>query len=118
MRRSTYPERDYQFGQRILILRTQSNLTQSRLAELLGVSRQTVVGWETGTSYPSPGHLKHLIELCLQYRAFHRGQEAEEIRLLWQSAKQRVPLDETWLTHLLERPSVSAQPPETGSHVD
>ena len=66
MRRSEYPDRDYGFGQQILVLRTACNLTQSGLAELLGVSRQAVVGWEAGSSCPSPHHLKHLIELCLQ----------------------------------------------------
>jgi WD40 repeat protein/DNA-binding XRE family transcriptional regulator len=104
MRRSTYPERDYIFGQHVLTLRTESKLTQLGLAKLLGVSRQAVVGWEAGTSHPSPQHLRQLIELYLQHHAFHGGQEGEEIRTLWQSAHQRVLLDETWLTHLLERP--------------
>ena len=128
MSQSTNPERNYPFGLQILALRTQSNLTQSRLAELLDVSRQAIVGWEAGISYPSPQHLKHLIELCLQHRAFHRGQEQEEIRALWESAHQRVPLDETWLVHLLEilpetlvaSPSLSAGPKShsAGHHVD
>jgi WD40 repeat protein/transcriptional regulator with XRE-family HTH domain len=98
---SSYREHDYSFGQQILVLRTASDLTQSGLAELLGVSRQAVVGWEAGSSRPSPHHLKHLIDLCLQRNAFHSGQEAEEIRALWQGARVRVPLDETWLTRLL-----------------
>ena len=111
MRRSVYPDRDYGFGQQILVLRTASNLTQSGLAELLGVSRQAVVGWEAGSSRPSPHHLKHLIELCLRHNAFHSGQEAEEIRALWQSARVRVPLDETWLTRLLEKQRDSSAAP-------
>jgi WD40 repeat protein/transcriptional regulator with XRE-family HTH domain len=128
MSHSTYPEHDHRFGLQILALRTESNLTQSGLAELLGVSRQAVVGWESGTYYPSPQHLRHLIELCLQHRAFHRGQEAEEIRALWQGAHQRVPLDEIWLARLLEQlpnipaatqsPKVSAEAPESGLRVD
>jgi WD40 repeat protein/DNA-binding XRE family transcriptional regulator len=128
MRHSTYPERDYRFGLHSLALRTESNLTQSGLAELLGVSRQTIVSWESGTYYPSPQHLKQLIELCLQHRAFHRGQEDEEIRAMWESAHQRVPLDEIWLTRLLEQlpdypaatqsPKVSEEPPEFGLRVD
>src|SRR5512143_3572552 len=100
---SSYREHDYSFGQQILVLRTASNLTQSGLAELLGVSRQAVVGWEAGSSRPSPHHLQHLIELCLQRNAFHRGQEAEEIRAVWQGARVRVPLDEIWLAGLLEQ---------------
>jgi WD40 repeat protein/DNA-binding XRE family transcriptional regulator len=103
MRHSTYPERDYRFGQNILSLRTESQLTQSGLAKLLGVSRQAIVGWEAGMSHPSSQHLRHLIELFFQHHAFHSGQEDEEIRTLWQSAHQRVPLDETWLMRLLEK---------------
>lgn len=104
MPHSTYPERDYRFGLSILALRTASNLTQSALAEHLGVSRQTIAGWESGTNYPSARHLLHLIELCLQYRVFNPGQEAEEIRALWENTHPRVPLDETWLAQLLEQP--------------
>ncbi len=111
MPRSSYSVRDYSFGRQVLSLRIESNLTQSGLAELLGVSRQAVVGWEVGTSYPSPQHLKHLIEICLQNNAFHRGQEAEEIRAWWQSAHLRVPLDETWLARLLEKQPVASAAP-------
>jgi len=132
MRHSDYSDRDYAFGQQILVLRTTSNLTQSGLAELLGISRQAVVGWEAGASYPSPQHLKHFIELCYQHNAFHSGQEAEEVRALWQNSRVRVPLDETWLTRLLEKqlesppapaplqhaPGAGAVPPQPGPLVD
>ncbi len=132
MRGSVYADRDYVFGQQILVLRTASNLTQSGLAELLGVSRQAVVGWETGSSRPSPHHLKHLVELCLGRHAFHAGQEAEEIRALWENARVRVALDEIWLTRLLQTPPESppaptaspqapvagAESPGPGPHVD
>lgn len=111
MRHSEYSDRDYGFGQQVLVLRTASNLTQSGLAELLGISRQAVVGWEAGASYPSPQHLKHFIELCYQHKAFHSGQEAEEIRGLWQNSRVRVPLDETWLTRLLEEQHESRAAP-------
>jgi len=116
MRRSVYPDRDYDFGQQVLVLRTESNLTQSGLAELLGVSRQAVVGWETGSSRPSSHHLKRLIELCLRHNAFHSGLEAEEIRALWQNARVRVPLDETWLTRLLEEQPESPTAPTSLPH--
>ncbi|MBX3055245.1 MAG: helix-turn-helix domain-containing protein [Anaerolineae bacterium] len=132
MRRSEYPDRDYDFGQQILVLRTAGNLTQSGLAERLGVSRQAVVGWEAGSSRPSPHHLKHFIEVCYQHNAFHSGQEAGEIRALWQRARVRVPLDETWLTRLLEKqpdasaataslmppPTAAAAAPESGTLTD
>lgn len=104
----SYRDRDYSFGQQILSLRTASNLTQSGLAELLGISRQAVVGWESGASYPSPQNLKRLIELCLRHDAFHSGQEAEEIRALWKSSSVRVPLDETWLMRLLVKQPVGS----------
>ncbi len=131
MPHSTYAERDYSFGQQILSLRTASQLTQAGLAERLGISRPAVVGWEAGASYPSPQHLKHLIELFLQYHAFHSGQEADEIRSLWQSSRARVPLDEAWLSGLLDKrpdsstasavlpPSaVGPAPLQTGPRVD
>jgi transcriptional regulator with XRE-family HTH domain len=99
----SYRDRDYSFGEAMLALRTKVGLTQAGLAQQLGISRRAVGAWEVGASYPSPKHLKHLIELGSQHRAFHPGQEAEEIRLLWASAKLRVPLDETWLAGLLEQ---------------
>lgn len=88
MRHSEYSDRDYGFGQQVLALRTASNLTQSGLAELLGISRRAVVGWETGVSHPSPQHLKHFIKLCCQRNnVFHSGQEAEEIRNIMEEAE-------------------------------
>lgn len=113
---SPYPERDYDFGQQLLSLRTASNLTQTRLAELLGISRQAVVGWESGASYPSPQHLKHLIELYLQHNAFHNGMEAEEIRALWKISRVRTPLDELWLARLVAPPSNSSTAAASASH--
>ena len=92
MRRSEYPDRDYDFGQQILVLRTASNLTQSGLAELLGVSRQAVVGWEAGSSRPSPHHLKHLIELCLQpQRVPQRTRSRRNPRLVAERTRPRAP---------------------------
>ncbi len=42
MQRFSYSERDYAFGQAMLSLRTAIGLTQTGLAELLGVSRKAV----------------------------------------------------------------------------
>ncbi|HTX71178.1 MAG TPA: helix-turn-helix domain-containing protein [Thermoleophilia bacterium] len=107
-----YHERDYEFGRRVRALRTGCHLTQSDLAEHLGVSRQTVVAWEGGASYPAPVHLRRLVDLCLDRQAFDPGHEAEEIRGLWLDARLQVPLDEVWLAHLLgaspESPSTPA----------
>ena len=52
MKRFSYSERDYAFGQRILTLRTSIGLTQAELAQRLGVSGRAVRQWEAGLSYP------------------------------------------------------------------
>ena len=44
MKRSSYGEQDYAFGQAMLTLRTALGLTQAGLAEFLGVSRKAVGG--------------------------------------------------------------------------
>jgi len=109
-----YRERDYEFGRQMLALRTESGLTQSALAQTLGVSRNAVSAWEGGESYPSAPHLRRLIEVCLARQAFHAGHEAEEIRTLWRDARLRVPLDEAWLVALVESSSsatAGAAPP-------
>jgi transcriptional regulator with XRE-family HTH domain len=103
MKRFSYGERDYAFGQRMLTLRTSLGLTQAGLADLLGLSRRAVVGWEAASSYPKAEHLKHIIELAVKQQAFPAGREEEEIRALWQAARQKVLLDEHWLSTLLGR---------------
>jgi WD40 repeat protein len=46
MKRYSYSERDYAFGQMMLTLQTHIGLTQAGLAERLGVSRRAVAEWE------------------------------------------------------------------------
>src|SRR5712692_1841942 len=103
MKRSSYREQDYAFGQLMLTLRTRIGLTQAGLADLLGVSRHAVAGWEAGRSYPQVDHLKAFIALGVRASAFPPGREAEEIRALWKAAHQKVLLDEQWLSTLLGR---------------
>jgi transcriptional regulator with XRE-family HTH domain len=114
MKRYSYGERDYRFGQAQHRLRTRTGLTQAGLAKLLGVSRRAVVEWEAGSNYPTAGHLQHFLELCVQQRVFAPGREEEEIRALWQAARQKVLLYDTWLTALLgrRRPSLTLLHPE------
>jgi tetratricopeptide (TPR) repeat protein/transcriptional regulator with XRE-family HTH domain len=107
-----YGERDYAFGQLILTLRTTLGLTQTGLADQLGVSRHAVAQWEGGSSYPKAEHLKHLIELGWRARAFPAGHEAEAIRQIWRAAHQKVLLDESWLLEL------SASSPTEPAHRD
>src|SRR5207247_6434273 len=80
MKRFSYRERDYAFGQAMLTLRTTIGLTQAGLADLLGVSRRAVGEWEAGSSYPKAHHLQHVITLAMQQQAFAAGREEEEIR--------------------------------------
>ena len=40
------------FCEKLLVLRTRQNMTQTDLANALGVTRQTVYKWESGQSYP------------------------------------------------------------------
>jgi transcriptional regulator with XRE-family HTH domain len=75
MKRSSYGERDYAFGQIMLTLRTQMGLTQASLAKLLRVSRRAVSTWELGSNYPKVARLKEFIMLGVELRAFPAGRE-------------------------------------------
>src|SRR2546422_4396841 len=104
VKRYSYGEHDYAFGQMMLTLRTHIGQTQAGLADLLGMSRRAVAEWEAGSSYPKAEHLRQLIALGVQQQAFPAGREAEEIRALWQAAHQKLLFDESWLAALLGRP--------------
>jgi WD40 repeat protein/transcriptional regulator with XRE-family HTH domain len=101
MKVSSYRERDYAFGRVMLTLRTKLKLTQTALADMLGVRRRTVIDWEGGLTYPKAEHLKQFVVLAIERQAFPAGHEAEEVRALWQAARQKVLLDEAWLGGLL-----------------
>ena len=103
MKKHPYRERDYAFGQTMLTLRAAIGLTQTQLAHALGVSRRAVGEWEAGNSYPKSERLKEFIALAFQKQAFRSGQEAGQIRELWQAAHQKVLLDEQWLDALINR---------------
>jgi WD40 repeat protein/transcriptional regulator with XRE-family HTH domain len=98
-------EQDVAFGQVMVTLRTALGLTQSQLADLLGVSRRAISGWEAGGSYPKTNHLKHLIAIGVQQQIFPARREAEEIGRLWKAAHQKVQLDEQWLQTVLGQAS-------------
>ena len=70
MKKYSYEERDYAFGQLVLTLRTTIGLSQAALGELLGVSRRAVAEWEGGLSYPKAERLKQLITLGMRASAF------------------------------------------------
>src|SRR5947209_8430563 len=107
----------------MLTLRTRLGLTQTELAEILGVTRRAVIDWEGGLTYPKADHLKQFVVLAFERQAWPFGHEAEEVRALWQAARQKVLLDEAWLDGLLshiqappaslsgEEISITAPPP-------
>src|SRR6516162_4983859 len=95
--KTSYHERDYEYGEVMFKLRKSIEVTQGELGKLTGVSRRSVAEWEAGCSYPKTERLKVLIELAVQHQAFSTGNEAEEIRQLWKVARQKVLLDEEWL---------------------
>ena len=89
MKRSSYREHDYEFGQLMLTLRSAIGLTQAGLAQALGVSRRSVADWEAGNKHPKAAHLKQFIALAVTHQAFQVGHEADDIRALWKAAHQK-----------------------------
>ena len=54
---------DYTFGNKILELRTQLNLSQTALAQMVGVTNKAVSKWETGKSKPTTNVIRKLAAL-------------------------------------------------------
>lgn len=50
-------------GNKLSRLRKENNYTQEQLAEILGVSRQSISKWESDISYPETDKLIHLSNL-------------------------------------------------------
>ncbi len=96
-----YRERDYEFANTFISLRTTIGLTQQGLAKLLEVSSRAVENWEQGLTSPNAGHLKAFLALCMQSSALAAGREEEQIRAMWHAAGLKVLLDEHWLSELL-----------------
>src|SRR5436305_1276083 len=118
--KTSYSERDEGYGAAMLTLRTTLGLTRGELANRLCVSRQAVGEWEAGRSYPKAEHLKALIVLAVKSHAFTDGQEIEEIRTLWKAARQKLLLDEHWLSALLDQrraPHLHIVPSNRGDNV-
>jgi WD40 repeat protein/predicted ATPase/DNA-binding XRE family transcriptional regulator len=82
----TYRERKFAFGQQILTLRSRASLTQSALAEQVGVHLRSVQNWEAGESYPKAETLQRLIAVLLSFHAFTHGAEHPEAQALWSLA--------------------------------
>ena len=80
-------------GERIRACRQRAGLSQERVAELVGVSRQAVTKWETNRSAPSTENLFRLAEIFgigvdLLLTPPEAGpQPREELLRLWQTAE-------------------------------
>ena len=74
---------DYKFGDYIYKLRTKKNLSQAKLAELLGVSDKAVSKWENGKSTPDISLLPLLADVfdCTIDELF--GRENCKVNLPW-----------------------------------
>jgi WD40 repeat protein/transcriptional regulator with XRE-family HTH domain len=123
--RRHYKPRDFGFAQQLFLLRKRAGLTQDNLALKIGVGEKTVRNWESGANYPTDVHMRKLIELYLNFRAFAPEHEEEEIRALWKqlgekTRHQNLFFDEQWLATLLKtwrehyssQASRQLQPPE------
>ena len=49
------------FGENLYNLRKKKKISQEKLAEKIGVSRQSVSKWENGSAYPE---MNRILELC------------------------------------------------------
>ena len=74
-------------GQRISLYRKKLNISQEELGARLGVSRQAVSKWETGTADPSTSNLLALAKLF--------GISAEELLRSVESAENSREREET-----------------------
>ena len=100
---SQYHDLDYTFARHFATLRTALGLTQSELAQRLGVTERSIQRWEGGTRYPRAEYLKPFLTLCIEHDTFSAGREVEQARLLWKAAHLKVLFDEHWILGLLHK---------------
>jgi non-specific serine/threonine protein kinase len=97
--------REYAFADQALTLRKRTGLTQHELADLLGVTRQTIHTWEAGLSYPGSERLKQLIALYLERGTLESGRDEQEAAALWETVREKAtrrvePFDAGWFSSL------------------
>jgi WD40 repeat protein/predicted ATPase/transcriptional regulator with XRE-family HTH domain len=95
-------------GRRLLTLRTLSGLTQAGLAERVGVSKRSILKWESGEAYPNQAHLQHLIAAFVERGAFSAGRERAEAEALWEGIREQAgtqlsPFAAPWFEQLLRQ---------------
>ncbi len=81
------PIRDYS-GSRLTERRHEARLTQEDLAELVGVSKQTVGFWEQGRRYPTLTHVAKLQEVLYEEVRRVRARE-QALRRFMQASRKR-----------------------------
>ncbi|HEU5014221.1 MAG TPA: helix-turn-helix domain-containing protein, partial [Roseiflexaceae bacterium] len=114
-----YRERKYAFGQQLLALRTQLTLTQTQLAEQIGVHRRSVQKWEAGESYPKGETLHRMLAVFVRRGAFTSGREHAEAAAFWNLAAEDgphaiAPFDAAWFARMLQEAAPSA--PHDSAH--
>lgn len=79
---------NYALGLRLVALRNQTGLTQTELGHLIGVSRRSILKWESGEGVPNGTHLHDLLEVFVDRKAFTADQELTEAEALWNDIGQ------------------------------
>lgn len=113
---SSYKPRNYLLGGRLLELRNRSGLTQVALAQLVGVSKRSVLKWEGGEGAPGGGHLGKLVAVFAARGAFTPGEEPAEAAALWEQVREagtrRLGMfDEAWFTQQLTAAASAQEAP-------
>ncbi|WP_225420776.1 helix-turn-helix domain-containing protein [Lacticaseibacillus porcinae] len=86
-------------GEQLRDARQQHQLSQEQIAELLGVSRQTISNWETSRSYPDIERMMRLAEIYhLSLDELLRGDQ--QMVKTWMAATNVVRIGK-WLGFLL-----------------
>jgi DNA-binding XRE family transcriptional regulator len=88
------PIRDYS-GSRLTERRHEARLTQEDLAELVGVSKQTVGFWEQGRRYPTLTHVATLQEVLYEEVRRVRAREQALRRFMQESRKRQAAQEGT-----------------------
>jgi DNA-binding XRE family transcriptional regulator/GTPase SAR1 family protein len=98
-----------EFGGELAMLRGRTGMTQEQLAAIIGVNSVTLRYWEIGKYVPKAPSLQLLISTLAVRGFFSAGKELEEIRKLWNTAKEaglKDALDEEWLAELCKECSL------------
>ena len=75
---------EYDIGSKIKAARIEKKLTQEQVAELLGVSRQTISNWENEKSYPdiiSVIKMSEYYDISLDYSSKKQAESPPQYRI-------------------------------------